>query len=222
MTKYRVTKKEDINVPEEANNVQLEKVEGKYVVVYTIPTVDWLDYIKDCFGLVEASQLSLKDDFIKNYEPTVSTKKFYNEAVSIIKEGIPDFYAQKLDPAVVNGEIHYEADKPPGVGQTPNWWRDTAPNFAPKFSSSLGTKKQRYAFYLVLIKKDKMTWEDAAVNSKDVAHCWDSPNPKHDFEDTGCRPVGDFCDLGNTCKITLEREQAFDLSLFYTYFDSVL
>ena len=52
----------------------------------------------------------------------------------------------------------------------------------------------------------KDAWKAVCDQSKDLGHYWDSENAKHDFEDTGSRQIGEWCDLGNTCKITEDDE----------------
>lgn len=39
-----------------------------------------------------------------------------------------------------------------------------------------------------------------------MGHYWDSEDAKHEFEPTGSRPIGEWYDLANTCKITVNDE----------------
>ena len=60
----------------------------------------------DTFVLVEASKLSLDDDFM-NFKPRKKeTKEFKKELSKEIKKGVKDFYRPKMDPSLTEDNQH--------------------------------------------------------------------------------------------------------------------
>ena len=162
------------------------------------------------FVLVEASKLSLKDEFMQ-YEPTSDNqRKFKKLLTKAIKSGLSDFWHSKLDPSFneeTNGLV-FEAGKKPAVGKSYNWWEEKARQYLPERGSRLGTKTEYVAFFGVLIKKlvasgwpMSKAWEAVCDDSRELGHYWNSENARHDFEPTGSREICGFCDLANTYKI---------------------
>lgn len=168
---------------------------------------------RDCI-LVEASKLSLNDDFMR-YEPkTEAEKKFKDSLTEIIENGIEDFYRPAMDPSFSDEEktkIHYVAGEEPATGKSYNWWEETVKDS----KWCLGTKTQYVAFLGVLIKMlvaegwaiDE-AWDAVCNDSKKLGHYRNSDNAKHQFEDTGSREICGFFDLANTYKILAEDEEA--------------
>lgn len=170
----------------------------------------------DMFVLVEASKLSLNDEFMQ-YEPeTGEEREFKLLLAKAIKSGLKDFKRPKCDPSFNEGGICYEYGKAPAVGKSYNWWNQVAKNFKPEYNSRLGTKTEYVAFLGVLIKQlveesgwsVKKAWDAVCNDSKELGHYWNSENAKHDFESTGCREICDFYDLANCYKILAEDEEA--------------
>ena len=167
------------------------------------------DIKDDSFVLVEASKLSLEDDFLQ-YEPqTKAQEEFKKNLTSAIKSGVKDFYRPIYDPSVdENGNIVFVAGKRPDVGHSYNWWVEAAKKYVSNRKIRLGTKNEYVAFLGVLIKKliasgwsAEDAWYVVCDDSKMLGHYWNSENAKHDFEETGSREVCGFFDLANTCKI---------------------
>ena len=110
------------------------------------------------------------------------------------------------------GNICYKAGMKPAVGKSANWWKEKAKEFMPEKDSRLGTTKERIAFLGLLIKyliEEKgytvaNAWKAVCDQSKDLGHYWDSEDAKHGFEPTGSRPIGEWYDLANTGKITVD------------------
>lgn len=158
------------------------------------------------FSLVEASKLSLNDEFLKNTPQTKKQEEFKQMVVEAIKSGLSDFKAQTIDPSVdENGKIYYKPGSKPGIGYSPNWWHKNAIKVVPG-KSRQGTTVERIVFLAVLIKSGLATLEQICDHSEEIGHYRDSEDAKYDFEETGSRPVGEFYDLGNTCKITENKE----------------
>jgi len=180
-------------------------------------TTEFETMISDAFVFVEASKLSLDDEFMK-YEPkTEREEKFKKELTEAIKKGVKDFWAPRYDPSFNEDGtgICYVPGEKTAVGESYNWWEKTAREFCPERQSHLGLKSERVAFLGWYIKKlIKSGWrmEDAwyAVcnDSKKLGHYWNSENAKHAFEKTGSREVCGFCDLANTYKILAKDERA--------------
>ena len=166
---------------------------------------EWFDKM---FPIVEASKLSLDDEFLK-YEPETYQQKWLKEILTAeIKDGLKDFRRPAMDPSFKNGKIVYEAGLMPVTGKSCYWWYENAKKFMPERNSRLGTKTQYVAFLGVLIKylinkgyTVSQAWQAVCDDSKKMGHYLNSENAKHSFEATGCRQIGLFYDLANTHKI---------------------
>ena len=92
----------------------------------------------------------------------------------------------------------------------------------PEKERRLGTTKERIAFLGLLIKylneERKYTishaWEAVCNKSKELGHFNDSKDTKHELELTGGRKVGEWYDLANTFKITINSEKNNSFLLF--------
>lgn len=105
------------------------------------------------FQLVEASKLSLKDEFMQ-YEPeTSSGRELKCELENVICAGISNFWCPKYAPSL-SGDygISYGELEPPAVGKEWFWWENTAKKFEPERNSRLGSKEQWIAYCGVRIK----------------------------------------------------------------------
>lgn len=172
-------------------------------------------YIEKYFPIVKASTLSLKDEFLMHEPETSQQTGFKNALISAIESGLSDFRAQRMDASFdEEGNICFKAGMKPAVGKSPNWWEKNAKKFMPEKGSRLGMTKERIAFLGLLIKyliEEKgytvsNAWKAVCNQSKDLGHYWDSENAKHEFENTGSRQVGEWRDLANTYKITVDDE----------------
>lgn len=185
--------------------------------------------------LIEASKLSLDDEFMK-YRPKTDEEKAFKKLLSeVIKSGVKDFYRPVLDPSFNseairsglmdfyrtdldqlfnddNSSICYEFGRRPAVGKTYRWWEEKAREF--NSNSRVGTRYEYTAFLGILIKKlvesgwsVSEAWNAVCTDSKELGHYWNSDNAKYDFEDTGLREVCGFYDLANTYKILAEDKE---------------
>ena len=169
----------------------------------------------EMFVLIEASKLSMDDEFMQYQPNNDSEKKFKDLLEDVIKKGIADFWRPRMDPTLDEVEnICFKAGEKPAVGKSYNWWRENAKRFNPKRKSRLGTKAQYVAFLGVLIKTlvtDGWTvdeaWDAVYNNSEKLGHYWNSENAKCDFEPTGSRAIAGFYDLANTYKVLEEDEK---------------
>ncbi len=172
------------------------------------------------FPVVEASKLSLKDNFMKYKPQTKNQERLKKSLEASIKKGLKDFRRPIMDSSIdEHGNITFKAGNKPAVGKTCYWWEEKAKAFMPEKNSRLGILKEYDAFLGTLIKylvdEEKWSVEDAwkAVcdDSKKLGHYWNSENAKHAFETTGSRPVGKWNDLANTYKIVGNSEDGFSL-----------
>ena len=179
-------------------------------------TTEFETVIFDAFVLVEASKLSLDDEFMKYNPKTEREERFKKQLTEAIKKGVKDFWRPRYDPSFNKTEtgICYVEGKRPAVGKSYNWWNRLAKAFCPERHSRLGTKSEYVAFLGVLIKKlveigwkVKEAWNAVCNDSKELGHYRDSKNAKHVFEDTGSREICGFFDLANTHKIVAEDEE---------------
>lgn len=168
------------------------------------------------FVLVEASKLSVEDDFM-SHEPTTDAEEELKKLLTdAIKSGLHDFYRPVLDPSFnEDGGICYAQGKRPAVGKSYNWWKKAAEEFMPERGSRLGTKVEYVAFLGVLLKNmvnngwsKAQAWSAVCNDSRELGHYWNSENAKHEFEPTGSRKIVSYYDLANTFKILAEDEEA--------------
>lgn len=195
-----------VSVPKGAENIRTSVVDGQVKIMYTITTKAEAENYEQYFSVVEASKLSLDDDFLKHEPQTEEQETFKQNVMDAIKSGLLDFKAQSIDPSVdEEGKIYYKPGSKPGIGYSSKWWSENAPKLIVG-KSRQGTTVERIAFLAILIKKGLATWEQICDRSEEIGHYLDSKDAKYDFEQTGSRPVGEFYDLGNTCKITENKE----------------
>ena len=171
----------------------------------------------DIFELVEASMLSLEDEFMQFNPRTYKEKNLKERLTQAIKGGLKDFYKPKCDPSFNKDRTEpcYVPGQMPAIGKPYNWWNKTAKAFCPERESRLGTKNEYVAFLGVLIKRlvangwsVEYAWNAVCNNSKELGHYWNSEDAKHTFEATGSREMCGFFDLANTFKILAEDEKA--------------
>ena len=167
------------------------------------------------FELVEASTLSMHDEFMKHEPKTANEEEFKQLLTDAIKKGLKDFYRPRLDPSFdENGEICYKPGEKPAVGKSYNWWQEKAKAFCSERGSRLGTKTEYVAFLGVLLKRlvasgwtVQHAWSAVCNDSKKLGNYWNSENAKHGFEGTGSREICGFFDLANSCKILAEDKE---------------
>lgn len=173
--------------------------------------------LTDAFVFVEASKLSLEDEFMKYNPRTEREKTFKKQLAEVIKSGVKDFWAPKYDPSFneAGTGICYVPGKKPAVRKSYNWWEKIAKEFCPERESHLGSKSERIAFMGIFIKelvksgwKVEDAWSAVCCDSKELGHYWNSKDAKHAFENTGSREVCGFFDNGNTYKILAYDEEA--------------
>ena len=160
---------------------------------------------------IEASKLSLNDDFMKHLPRDEFEKKLKEKITEVINRGAKDFYRPKVDPSFSkDGKgIRYILGGEPAVGKSYTWWENSARALCPERNSRLGTEAEYIAFLGVLMKSMlesgkhiEWVWTVVCLNSKMIGHYSNSENFKHRLEHTGSRPLCKvFYDLANTHKI---------------------
>lgn len=175
---------------------------------------------EEMFPIVEASKLSLKDNFMKYKPQTKEQKRLKKSLEQSIKEGLKDFRRPIMDPSVdEDGKITFKAGNTPAVGKNCYWWEENAKAFMPEKDSRLGSLKEYDAFLGTLIKylvneknwSVENAWKAVCDDSKKLGHYWNSENAKYTFEPTGSRPVGKWNDLANTYKIVGNSDTGFSV-----------
>lgn len=183
--------------------------------------------LTSAFCLIEASKLSLNDDFMKYKPITFQGKKFKESVESAICSGLKDFYCSKYDPSLDdNGNICYVPNKKPATGFSYQWWKDKAKTFMPERESCLGSERHRVALLAVLLKKlvedgysNKHAWSSICNDSIEMGHYWNSKNAKRKLELTGSREICGFYDLANTGKILKGEDDTYYLTAGGNYVD---
>lgn len=181
------------------------------------------EYDDNIFVLVEASKLSLDDEFMTHKPTTNKEKELKKLLTEAIKKGLKNFYRPVLDPSFNDdGSICYiQGKKPavvkyymqcnnPSVVRNADWWKEITTKFMPERGSRLGNVTEYIAFLGVLLKKliksgwsKAKAWDAVCNDSKELGHYWDSENAKREFETTGSREIVGFYDLANTFKILM-------------------
>lgn len=170
----------------------------------------------DVFMKVEASKLSLEDEFMKYQPKTINEMELKGMITSVIQNNPKDFWRPVCDPSFDdNRRICYEPGKVPAVGKSYNRWEKTAKEFKHEQGSRLGTKSEYVAFLAVLIKELfasgkslRWAWNAVCNDSKELGHYCNSKGAKYTFETTGSRDICGWYDLANTCKILAEDIEA--------------
>ena len=181
----------------------------------------------DIFELVEASELSLNDEFMQ-YEPKTDEQKELKTLLTYaIQKGLKDFYCPRLDPSLDKYErICYKFGEMPAVKKEYSWWYEHALLFCPRRGSRLGYKTERVAFLGVMIKRLVASgrtvpnaWYAVCNDSRELGHYINSENAivqdneddieYWEFEETGSREICKFFDLGNTCKYVSDDKDDF-------------
>ena len=166
---------------------------------------------EELFPVVRVSdELFLNDKWFQHRPRTYRQKILKDSLQQIIKSGIPDFRRPIMDPSEDEyGDIFFDANSMPATGHSANWWDRVAKMYMPGKNSRLGTQKQYDAFLGVLIKqlveeqgwRVSAAWKSVCDNSSKLGHYYNSAHAKEEFEPTGSRRIGIWCDLGNTSKI---------------------
>lgn len=192
-------------------------VEVRYLVDGSVEVLQEIEELRishneyPMFVLIEASKLSVDDDFMQ-YEPkNIRESSFKSKLERLIKSKIiPDFYCAKCAPSFSGDKegIVFERFCEPAVGKSAAWWCSKAKAFCPERGSRLGTMDEYIAFLGCLIKNlsdngwgIKNAWDAVCSDSTELGHYWNSKDAKHKLEHTGNREVCGFYDLGNTYKV---------------------
>ena len=108
---------------------------------------------EEMFVLVEASKLSLDDEFMRHVPKTPEECKLKTQLETVIERGIANFYRPRMDPAFDGTyNIFFNSGLKPAVGRNGYWWLTNAKKYAPERKSRLGTNSEYIAFLGVLIK----------------------------------------------------------------------
>ena len=162
------------------------------------------------FVLIEASKLSLDDDFLK-YEPqTERQKNFKYTLKAVIQKGVKDFWKPRIDPSFnPKGDgICFEFFRRPAVGKTYKWWKRAAKRYCPERKSRLGTFEEYIAFWAVFMKllvengwPLEKVWHVVCDDSTDIGQFLSNLEEIPELENVGTKEIYGFFDLGNTHKM---------------------
>ena len=211
-------------------------VEVRYLVDGTVEVLQEIEEVNKShdkhpmFVLIEASKLSLDDDFMQYNPKNLREETFKNLLKEVINKGIPDFYCAKIDPSFTEDKegIVFERFSEPAVGKSAAWWSRKAKAFSPERNSRLGTENEHIAFLGCLIKiladngwGIENAWDAVCCDSTELGHNSNSKNAKHTLEKTGNRGACGFYDLGNTYKIISEGRKSNSFKLVGTSYHQI-
>ena len=164
----------------------------------------------ETFVLIEASKLSLEDDFLK-YEPkTVCQEQFRIKVRGAIRRGVKDFWKPRMDPSFnAKGDgITFEFFRKPAVGKTYKWWKRAAKKYSPARKSRLGTEDEYVAFLAVLMKlllangwPIEEVWSAICDDSSKLGQYLTKTEEESQLQYVGTKEIYGFFDLGNTHKM---------------------
>lgn len=183
------------------------------------------------FPIVEASKLSLNDEFMKFSPYNDVGQQLKEELIVAIKCKPKDFRVASVDPSFINknfinknNDIIFAEKRYPAIGKEPNWWYKKLKEFMPEYQSRLGSKRERVLFLGYLIKvltgevyrySPERAWEIITLDSSKYGVYLTSFDKKKDAHlcKTGERGIDKFCDLANTFKIIYDEvEEQFILA----------
>ena len=166
---------------------------------------------ENIFIKIEASKLSLTDEFMM-YEPrTVRQAEFKTSLAFGIIKGYKDFWVSKIAPSFNSSKtgICYVTGRKPAVGKSYKWWKQVAQNFWPERKSRLGKEYEYYAFLAILIKKliKEAGWEPADAwyavcdDSEKLGVYFNDIGTEFGLSDTGTFEICGLYDLANAFKM---------------------
>lgn len=180
-------------------------------------TITSAEVRNDVLKLVEASKLSLDDEFMQyKFDKNTFEARFKEILTKVIQSGLSDFWRPNMDPSFdeTRESICYVAGKIPATGKPEYWWKNVVTR---KVGLQLGSVKQYVAFIGCLIKKlveegwpVSQAWYAVCIDSKSLGNYMNlrktSDGVKPELEMTGSREVCGFYDLSNTYKILVDNE----------------
>ena len=184
------------------------KENGSDSTVSVVRDFEWKRNEK--FVLIEASKLSLDDEFLK-YEPQTERQKNFKYTVkAVIEKGVKDFWKPRMDPSFnPKGDgICFEFFRSPAVGKTYKWWKRAAKKYCPERKSRLGTFDEYIAFLAVLMKMliangwpIEKVWHVICDDSAEIGQYLTNPEEVPELENVGTKEVLGFFDLAHTHKM---------------------
>lgn len=147
------------------------------------------------------------------HQPTTKRQKetlaLYQDAKA--KGRLHTFTCMTIDPSVKDGKLVYQKGLPTKTGFSQNQWEKMLKDYNPSRNSRQMTRTEYACRNLFLIQRLVKSgyeideaWKAVCDDSKNIGHYCNSDNNKYDFEPTGSREVGGFCDLGNSWKFIAE------------------
>lgn len=166
------------------------------------------NFKSDFLVKVEASGLSLTDEFMQYEGESRKEKRLKNLLVEVINKGVDDFYRPKFDPSLTEKDrIRFAPGRKPALGKSYFWWRLASKMVCYERNSRLGTMSQYIAFLGVLIKKlvengmeVSKAWQAVCCDSINLGNYYNS-NGSYGMSTTGTHEVCGFYDLANVRKI---------------------
>ena len=166
----------------------------------------------EIFPIIDPSEL-IGHKLLKHEPKNRRQERLLDDIRKGIDLKLSAFRAPYMDPSEENGKIIFKHGNKPALGHSPVWWDETWKRFMPSKNSRSGTELHHAAFlgklmkYLIDEKNYSVgnAWKAVCNDSRDLGHYWNSKDAKYEFEPTGSRKVGLFCDLANTCKILKKR-----------------
>ena len=149
------------------------------------------------FPVVRASELSLKDSFMR-FDPNTENQIILMESlVRQLERGAQDFRRPAIDPSLdAEGNIIYMPGMDPALGILPELLEQKARDFMPKLNSRIGYNQEYDLFLGTLIKylvvqrnhPVAMAWAEVCFSSELLANTANSAIPySNGMESTGSR-----------------------------------
>lgn len=170
-------------------------------------------------GLVEASKLSVEDNFMQHIPVGMAEARFKKELERTINSGLSDFWHPIMDPSEKDGNIYFQEGERPALNHTYEWWDKKAEEFMPEYGFRLGTKTEYIAFLGCLIKQlvnsgysVNKAWHEVCNDSENLGNYY---HPRSEIMHTGSNTVCGWSDLANISKIVKNNQKEMDMSMFF-------
>lgn len=163
------------------------------------------------FKLIEVSNWTLEEPFLKRKVDNEKQERFLNFIKQIIKDGKnKDFICPIMDPSLDKDQnIIYQAHKEPAISKSAKWWSDKFDQFSEQYESRMGTIYEYALLQAKRLEKKEVTLKGLLDDSRNLGNYWDNLNSRHRLELTASNPVGDFYDLANLSKIVKDPDKIY-------------
>lgn len=162
------------------------------------------------FTLIEASKLSVNDEFM-HFNPETEDQDYFKTVLTqVLQKGIKDFYKSNMDPSyTIYKTFYFSENSKPATKLSLSTIKDKVKTYNFKKGSRLGTTDEYIVFLGYLIKQLHLygnyslskAWNAVITDSSELGNFTTLLGEKNNIEKTNSRSILGFSDLGNTFKV---------------------